>query len=95
MYIPKIIGLFGAILAGIAYLPQIIHLIKEHCSAGISQKAFIIWFIAAVAVSVEAISIQSPVFITLSFIQITATLIIIFFSYRYRGACPSHELKTE
>lgn len=62
----QIIGLFGAILSGVAYLPQIIHLIKEHCSIGISKGAFILWLVAAVAILIHAIGIKSPVFILLS-----------------------------
>jgi len=34
----QLIGFFGTTLAGIAYVPQVIHLSKEHCSAGISQS---------------------------------------------------------
>jgi uncharacterized protein with PQ loop repeat len=37
---PSLIGLTGALIAGYAYLPQIRHLTKEHCSAGISRNAF-------------------------------------------------------
>lgn len=86
----KIIGLFGAILAGIAYLPQITHLIKEHCSAGISKKAYILWLVAAIAILIHAIAIKSPVFILLSSIQLVATVLILFFSNKYKGTCAFH-----
>jgi hypothetical protein len=35
----ELIGLNGASLAGYAHLPQITHLIRQQCSAGISRRA--------------------------------------------------------
>lgn len=91
MNFTELLGLFGATLAGVAYLPQIIHLLKEHCSVGISRGAYLLWFIAALAILVHAISIQSVVFIFLATIQVTANVIIIFFAYKYEnGVCAYH-----
>ena len=45
--ITEIAGFAGAGLAGAAYIPQISHLIRAHCSAGISRLAFAAWFLAA------------------------------------------------
>src|SRR5690242_13712692 len=39
----EIAGFVGAGLAGAAYVPQISHLIKARCSAGISRLAFEVW----------------------------------------------------
>jgi uncharacterized protein with PQ loop repeat len=87
----NLIGLAGAGLAGIAYLPQIIHLIAEKCSAGISIGAYAIWLIASLFVTASAMMSQSPVFICLGIVQIVATALIFFFSLRYKGqTCPSH-----
>lgn len=91
MDLTQLVGLFGATLAGVAYLPQIIHLAKEHCSVGISRSAFSLWLIAALAILVHAVSIGSVVFIFLATIQVTANLIIIFFAYKYKdGVCVYH-----
>lgn len=90
MAIIKIIGLFGAILAGIAYLPQITHLIKEHCSAGISKRAYALWLIASLAILINAIAIASVVFILLSGLQLIATFLVLFFSEKYKGTCAFH-----
>lgn len=96
MNFTQIIGLFGATVAGFAYLPQITHLIKEHCSVGISLKAYSLWLIAALAILIHAISIESPVFIFLAIIQVAATTIIIFFANKYkRGVCAYHAHLTE
>jgi uncharacterized protein with PQ loop repeat len=90
MDVAQTIGLFGAVLAGIAYLPQITHLIKEKCSAGISREAYYVWLIASGAVLINALSIKATVFILLSSIQLVSTLLIIFFSNRYKGTCAFH-----
>ncbi|MGQ0592120.1 MAG: PQ-loop repeat-containing protein [Gammaproteobacteria bacterium] len=41
-------GYVGTALVIVAYLPQITHLIREKCSAGISFGAYAIWVVAAV-----------------------------------------------
>lgn len=92
---PDLIGLTGALIAGYAYLPQITHLIREHCSAGISRTAFALWFLSSILVTINAVFIQSVVFIALGVIQICATAVISFYSTRYKGlACPFHEGNT-
>ena len=88
---PNLIGLTGALIAGYAYLPQIRHLTKEHCSAGISRSAFALWFLASVLVTINAVFIHSLVFIALGVIQISSTGVIYIFSTRYQGqVCPYH-----
>jgi hypothetical protein len=46
--ITQIAGFAGAGLAGAAYVPQISHLIRARCSAGISRLAFAAWLLASV-----------------------------------------------
>lgn len=87
----ELIGLTGASLAGYAYLPQITHLIREQCSAGISRSAFTIWLLASVLMTVHAILLPAVVFIALGAIQIVAITTILVYSARYRGlVCPTH-----
>jgi uncharacterized protein with PQ loop repeat len=87
----ELIGLSGASLAGYAYLPQIRHLIQERCSAGISRRAFWLWLLASVLVTVHAVLLPALVFIVLGGIQIGAISVILFYSARYRGlVCPLH-----
>jgi uncharacterized protein with PQ loop repeat len=90
MELTELIGLSGAVIAGIAYLPQIIHLIQEHCSAGISRKAFSLWLVAAVAVFMHAFRLGDTVFLVLGGIQVIATIIILFLATKYQGRCASH-----
>ncbi len=85
-----LIGLVGTALAGIAYLPQIVHLVKEHCSAGISRPAYWVWLLASIAILIHASAIHSAVFILFSGMQLVANVLIIALSYKYQGVCASH-----
>ena len=87
----EIAGFVGAGLAGAAYIPQISHLIRARCSAGISRLAFAAWLLASVLTTARAIAIHAGVFIVLGGIQIVATTLIMFYATRYKDtSCPSH-----
>src|SRR4051812_20391070 len=91
---PSSIGMIGALIAGYAYLPQIRHLIKERCSAGISRTAFALWFVSSTLVTINAVYIHSVTFIVLGAIQITSTGLIFIYSTRYKNmVCPFHAVK--
>ena len=93
MTITEIAGFAGAGLAGAAYVPQISHLIRARCSAGISRLAFAVWLLASVLVTVRAVAIGAGVFIVLGGIQIVATTLIVLCAARYKDTrCPSHLL---
>ena len=87
----QIAGFVGAGLAGAAYVPQISHLIKARCSAGISRLAFEVWLLASVLTTARAIAIHAAVFIALGGIQIVATALIMLYAARYKDTpCPRH-----
>jgi len=87
----EIAGFVGAGLAGAAYVPQISHLIRARCSAGISRLAFEVWLLASVLTTARATAIHAGVFIALGGIQIVATALIMLYAIRYRDTpCPSH-----
>ena len=87
----EIAGFAGAGLAGAAYVPQISHLIRARCSAGISRLAFEVWLLASVLVTARAIAIHAGVFIVLGGIQIVATALIMVYAARYKDTpCPIH-----
>lgn len=81
----ELAGFAGAVLAGVAYLPQIVHLVRERCTAGISRLAFAIWWVASFLVTVHAVAVDDGVFIFLGLVQIVATTVILTFSTLYRG----------
>jgi uncharacterized protein with PQ loop repeat len=87
----EIAGFAGAGLAGAAYVPQIAHLIRARCSAGISRPAFAVWLLASVLITARAVAIGAGVFIVLGGIQIVATALIMLYAIRYKDrSCPSH-----
>jgi PQ loop repeat len=87
----EIAGFAGAGLAGAAYVPQISHLIRARCSAGISRLAFEVWLLASVLTTARAIAIHASVFIMLGGIQIVATAITTLYAARYKDKpCPVH-----
>jgi hypothetical protein len=89
--ITQIAGFVGAGLAGAAYVPQISHLIRARCSAGLSRLAFGAWLLASVLVTARAIAIGAGVFIVLGGIQIAATALILVCAAWYKDmSCPSH-----
>lgn len=87
----EIAGFAGAGLAGAAYVPQISHLVRARCSAGISRLAFEVWLLASVLTTARAVAIHAGVFIVLGGIQIAATGVIAFCATRYKDTpCPIH-----
>ena len=84
-------GFVGAGLAGAAYIPQISHLIRARCSAGISRLAFAVWLLSSLLITTRAIAIHAGVFIVLGAIQIVATALIMLYAARYKDrSCPIH-----
>jgi hypothetical protein len=89
--ITQIAGFAGAGLAGAAYVPQVSHLIRGRCAAGISRLAFAVWLLASVLTTARAVAIHAGVFIVLGGIQIVATALIVVCAARYKGTpCPVH-----
>ena len=87
----EIAGFAGAGLAGAAYVPQISHLVRARCSAGISRLAFEVWLLASLLTTTRAIAIHAGVFIALGGIQIAATALIMLCATRYKDtSCPIH-----
>lgn len=87
----EIAGFAGAGLAGAAYVPQISHLVRAHCSAGISRLAFAVWLLSSILITVRAIAIGAGVFVVLGGIQIVATALIMIFAVWYEDTpCSSH-----
>lgn len=89
--VTQIAGFVGAGLAGAAYLPQISHLVRARCSAGISLLAFEVWLLASLLTTARAVAIHDGVFMALGGIQIAATAVITFCATRYKDTqCPIH-----
>lgn len=85
------LGFTAITLSVLAYLPQIIHLIKEHCSAGLSPRAYCMWLVSSVLLLTYSIVKEDPVFITLQGYQAGAGALIFYFCLKYKGQlCEEH-----
>jgi uncharacterized protein with PQ loop repeat len=94
MNISQLPGLIGTLLVALAYIPQVYHLIKEHCSAGVSVKAYSLWFIASLLFLIHAVTIMDVVFIGVQFVNLAAICIIVICVKTYeKQACESHRVE--
>jgi acyl dehydratase len=88
----EVAAFLGIGLAAAAYLPQILHLSRARCSAGISRAAFGMWFLAALLVTSHAVATDARVFIALGLVQILATAVVLVYATRYASSyCAGHE----
>ncbi len=87
----ELLGFGGVAISCFAYVPQIVHLVTEHCSAGVSVKAWLLWLLASFLIFLHAFSIFDFVFVTLQIGNITAITVIIILSKRYQNMfCEKH-----
>jgi lipid-A-disaccharide synthase-like uncharacterized protein len=85
------LGVAGIAIAMLAYVPQAVHLGREHCSAGVSRRAWVMWLVSSVLVGSLAIHRGDLVFILLQISSMTSAAVILFLAYRYRGmVCDYH-----
>ena len=90
--VTEIAAFIGVALAAAAYLPQILHLVHEHCAAGISRSAFGAWLLASVLVTSHAVATGEAVFIALGIVQTIATAVVLFYAKRYASSfCTGHQ----
>jgi hypothetical protein len=89
--VTEIAGFAGVGLGAGAYAPQIVHLTRGRCSAGISRPAYVAWLAASILLAIKAIAIQAWVFIALGATQALATTLILFYAGRYKDQyCAVH-----
>lgn len=85
------LGLVGIGLSVVAYLPQVSHLAKERCSAGVSPRAWAMWLASSLLVGALAVYRRDYVFISLAASSLLSSTAILLLARRYRGmACSTH-----
>jgi lipid-A-disaccharide synthase-like uncharacterized protein len=85
------LGVAGIAISMLAYVPQVVHLGREHCSAGVSRRAWAMWLVSSVLIGTLAVYRQDPVFILLQMSTLTSAAIILFLAHKYRGmVCGFH-----
>lgn len=86
-----ILGVIGIAISIAAYVPQVIHLAREHCSAGVSSRAWVMWLAGSLLVGLLAVRRGDPVFILLQLSSLTSAAGILLLARRYKGmACQTH-----
>jgi uncharacterized protein with PQ loop repeat len=89
----EVLGVAGIVISVLAYLPQVIHLAREHCSAGVSGRAWAMWLASSLMVGALALHRGDPVFILLQVSTLLWATVIVVLVHRYRGlVCATHAL---
>jgi lipid-A-disaccharide synthase-like uncharacterized protein len=89
----ELIGLAGIVISVLAYLPQVLHLARQHCSAGVSGRAWSMWLTSSVMIGALAVHRHDPVFILLQVSTLLSATAIVLLVHRYRGMiCEAHAL---
>ena len=87
----QILGFVATGLVIVGYIPQIVHLIQERCTAGISISAFSLWCTASLLFLVHAAMIGDAVFVGAQTVNLVAAGLIVGFCKRYEGeVCQFH-----
>lgn len=87
----EVLGIAGLAISVAAYVPQIVHLEREHCSEGVSSRAWGMWLAGGLLIGALAIHHRDPVFIALQVCTLTSAASILFLARKYRGlACEPH-----
>ena len=88
----ELVGLIGTFLVVLAYIPQIRHIVREHCAGGVSLRAWGLWLVATVLISIYALTTLDLVFITLQAVSITAIIVVLILIKLYgKRVCHSKE----
>ena len=75
----------------LAYLPQVVHLWREHCSAGVSRRAWAMWLASSLLVGALAVHRGDPLFISLQLSSLASAAVILVLARKYRGlVCEVH-----
>src|SRR5688572_27239874 len=91
MSLIELIGVLGIAISVLAYLPQVVHLAKERCSAGVSRRAWAMWLLSSVLIGALAVHRRDLVFILLQVSGMTSAAIILSLARKYRGmVCEVH-----
>ena len=76
------LGIAGIAISISAYVPQVIHLGRERCSAGVSTRAWTMWLVGGMLVTVVAVQRRDPVFIILQISSLASAAVILLLARR-------------
>jgi lipid-A-disaccharide synthase-like uncharacterized protein len=88
------LGVAGIVISMLAYVPQVIHLGRQHCAAGISRRAWAMWLLSSLLVGTLAVHRGDVVFMLLQLSTLMSAAVILTLAQRYRGmVCEAHALR--
>ena len=89
----ELLGIAGIAISVLAYLPQVIHLARQHCSAGVSGRAWSMWLASSIMIGALALHRHDPLFILFQFTTLLSATVIVVLVHRYHGmVCATHAL---
>jgi uncharacterized protein with PQ loop repeat len=91
--VSQLAGHVGTALVIVGYVPQIHHLIKERCTAGLSLRAFTVWLLASLLFLIHAALIRDVVFVGVQIVNLVAGGVIVAFCKKYDGRVCSYHLR--
>jgi uncharacterized protein with PQ loop repeat len=71
------LGVAGIVISMLAYVPQVVHLGRQHCSAGISRRAWVMWLVSSLLVGTLAVHRGDVVFMLLQLSTLTSAAVIL------------------
>ena len=87
----QILGAVGTTFVIVGYVPQIGHLVRQHCTAGMSILAFSLWCVASLLFLIHAAAIGDAVFVVVQAVNFGAGALIVGLCTMYKGeVCPFH-----
>jgi len=87
----EILGVIGIAISVAAYVPQVTHMAREHCSAGVSSRAWTMWLASGLLVGLLAVQRGDLVFMLLQLSSLTSAAVIVLLARRFKGmACATH-----
>ena len=91
----ELIGIVGIALSVAAYVPQAVHIAREHCAAGVSTRAWSMWLVSGALIGALAIHRGDVVFMLLQLTSLSSAILILFLARKYRGNVCDHHANTD
>lgn len=87
----ELVGMIGIAVSVAAYVPQVVHLWREHCSSGVSPRAWTMWVVSGTLLGIVAVQRGDLVFIALQASTLVSAGLVLWLVHRFRGQyCASH-----
>lgn len=94
----QIFGFVGTLLFILAYIPQVIHLMKHRRTEGVSLHSWVMWSVATILVLLHAMSGSDPIYQLFSlanfFFIVSITLLLVVYQKTSSVALPFKKKKS-